>query len=419
MAKNKENPTIDQKVLNLPESKILTISKLTGYIKQKLEGDSELINIWVRGEISNYTNHSSGHLYFTLKDETSQIKCVMFRDYVSSLKFDPEHGMKVLVLSSIGLYNPHGNYQLKVFEMYLDGLGALHQKFLQLKDKLEKEGLFSKEFKKSIPKFPKTVGIITSSTGAAIKDLINNLTRRFPNINIKIKPTLVQGVGAAEDIVNSIEVLNRIQDIDIIIVGRGGGSLEDLWGFNEEIVARAIFKSKIPIISAVGHETDFTIADFVADCRAQTPSTAAEIAVPDKNELLSNIKQLRERLLFKMEKAVEFRMQYLTSITDRPIFKRPLDFVNQYLQQLDDFISRSDQAISNFLQIKKSSLEVSTAILYNMDPKAVLSRGYSIVINKGKIVKTTEDVHINDLIDIIIQEGKIESKVMGVKRDVK
>lgn len=354
-------------------------------------------------------------MYFVLKDESSQIKCVMFNNSASSLKFEPEHGMKVLVLSSIGVYKPYGNYQLIVSEMHPDGLGILHQKFLMLKEKLEKEGLFSKEHKKPIPIFPKTIGIITSPTGAAIKDLINILTRRFPNINIKIAPTLVQGIEASKDIVKSIELLNRIKGIDVIILGRGGGSLEDLWCFNEEIVARAIFKSEIPIISAVGHETDFTISDFVADYRAPTPSAAAEIAVPDKNELLRDINHLKERLLLKVKRTLDFKKQSLESIMDRPIFKRPLDFINQYLQQIDDLILNSSKAISNFLKLKRKELEIITATLHSINPKAVLSRGYSIATNKGKIIKTIDDVKINDLIDIVIQKGEIKSQVKEVK----
>src|SRR3989344_5889853 len=283
----------NQKIIKIPESNILTVGKLTDYIKQRLENDLQLINIWVKGEISNFTRHNSGHLYFTLKDEISQISCAMFRSSASSLKFEPEHGMKVLVLSSLSVYKLSGKYQLIVSEMHPDGLGALHQKYLQLKEKLEKEGLFSKEHKKNIPKF-----------------------------------------------IKSIELLNKISDIDVIIIGRGGGSLEDLWCFNEEIVARAIFKSKIPTISAVGHETDFTISDFVADCRAPTPSTAAEIAVPDKNELLREITYLQERLSQKTKRTIEFKKQCLVSLVDRPIFKRPLDFINQYLQQIDDLMSK-------------------------------------------------------------------------------
>ena len=394
----------DQKTIKVPELNILTVGKLTDYIKQRLESDSQLINIWVRGEISNFTRHNSGHLYFTLKDETSQIGCAMFGGSASSLKFEPEHGMKVLVLSSLSVYKPYGKYQLIVSEMHPDGLGALHQKYLQLKEKLEKEGLFSKEHKKVIPKFPKTIGIITSPTGAAIRDLIRNLTRRFPSIHIKIAPTLVQGIGAASSIVKSIELLNKI-DIDVIILGRGGGSLEELWGFNEEIVARAIFKSKIPTISAVGHEMDFTISDFVADCRASTPSTAAEIAVPDKNELLSEIKHLQERLLQKTKRTIEFKKQCLVSLLDRPIFKRPFDFINQYLQQIDDLISKSSRAIQNFLELKRKGLEILTAKLNSIDPKAVLKRGYSITLKKGKIIKNARDVRINDMIEIMFQNS--------------
>jgi len=404
-----------QKIPNIPESQIFSIGKLTEYIKQKLERDSNLINIWVRGEISNYTKHGNGHLYFTLKDETSQIKCVMFNSSASSLKFEPEHGMKVLVLSSLSVYKPYGNYQLIVSEMHPDGLGALHQKYLQLKEKLEKEGLFSKEHKKAIPKFPKTIGIITSPTGAAIRDLIRNLTRRFPNIHIKIAPALVQGADAASSIVKSIELLNKIGGIDVIILGRGGGSLEDLWCFNEEIVARAIFKSKIPTISAVGHETDFTISDFVADCRAPTPSTAAEIAVPDKNELLIEIKHLRERLSQKTKRTVEFKKQCLVSLLDRPVFKRPLDFINQYLQQIDDLMSKSCRATQNFLELRRKELEILTAKLNSINPKAVLKRGYSIALKKGKIIKNASDLKIDDMIDIMFQKGEIKSQVKEVK----
>ena len=405
----------NQKILHIPESQIFTIGKLTDYIKQKLESDSKLLNIWVRGEISNFKRQSSGHLYFDLKDETSQIGCIMFKGSAYSLKFEPEHGMKVLVLSSISVYKPNGKYQLIVSEMHPDGLGALHQKYLQLKEKLEKEGLFSKEHKKPIPRFPKTIGIITSPTGAAIRDLIRNLKRRFPNIHIKIAPTIVQGADAAQSVVKSIELLNKIGGIDVIILGRGGGSLEDLWCFNEEIVARAIYKSKIPTISAVGHETDFTISDFVADCRAPTPSTAAEIAVPDKNELLRELKHLRERLLQKTKRTTEFKKQCLTSLVDRPIFKRPLDFINRYVQQIDDVMSKSSIAIQNFLEHKGNELEILTTKLNSINPKAVLKRGYSIASKRGKIIKNANDVKIDDMIDIVFQNGEIKSQVLEVK----
>ncbi len=406
---------INQEIPDIPESEILTISKLTDYIKEKLQNDTNLSNIWVRGEISNYILHTSGHTYFTLKDEESQIKCAMFRGSVSSLKFKPENGMKVIVLSSVGVYKPRGNYQLIVSEMHPDGLGALHQKFLQLKEKLEKEGLFSEQYKKPIPTFPKTIGIITSPTGAAIRDLITNLIRRFPNINIKLVPTLVQGARAKEDIVKSIELLNRIQGIDVIILGRGGGSLEDLWCFNEEVVARAIFKSKIPTISAVGHETDFTISDFVADRRASTPSTATEIAVPDKKELLSNINHLRDRLILKTKRTIDSKKQCLGHLIDRPIFKHPFDFINQYLQQIDDLVLMYHKAVSNVLKLKRKGLEIVSAKLHSLNPKAVLSRGYSITMKEGKIVKTVGDVKINDVLNIVIQKGEIKSKVMEVK----
>ncbi len=406
---------IGLKIPDIPESGIISVGKLTDYIKQKLEGDSQLVNIWVRGEISNFRRHNNGHLYFTLKDNESQIECAMFRPSATSLKFEPEHGLKVLVRASVSVYKPYGKYQLVISEMHPDGLGALHQRFLQLKEKLKKEGLFSEEHKKPIPKFPRTVGLVTSPTGAAVRDLIRILTRRFPNIKIKLAPTLVQGIGAAEDIVRSIRLLNRVEGIDVIIVGRGGGSLEDLWCFNEEIVARAIFESKIPIISAVGHETDFTISDFVADCRASTPSNAAEIAVQDKDELLSNINHLRDKLLNKTKLTIAFKAQSLNAVIDRPLFKRPFDFINEYLQQLDDSMLRSGRAILVYLKLKREVLEGVKGKLHSLDPKAVLGRGYSVVMYEGKVIKKSSDIKINDLLDIILQKGEIKSKVVEVK----
>ncbi len=372
------------------DSEIFTVSKINDYIQYKLETDLKLKKIWVKGEISNLTRHSNGRLYFTLKDELSQISCVMFNDS-SSLNFEPEQGMKVLLLSSIGVYKPYGKYQLIVSEMQPDGLGALHQRFLQLKEKLEKEGLFSQEHKRNLPKFPKTIGIITSPTGAVIRDLITNLTRRFPSINIKFSPSLVQGTMAPESIVKSIQLLNK-QDIDIIILARGGGSLEDLWCFNEEVVARAIFNSRIPIISAIGHETDFTIADFVADIRASTPSTATEIAVPDKNELLIYLSHLNEKLLIKTKRIIE-----------------------PYLQRIDELMLRFSKAISNKIKQKKAELEILKAKLHNLDPKAVLSRGYSIVMKEEKIIKDSSHLKIDESLDVIFYKGKIKSRIVEVK----
>lgn len=394
---------------------IISVGALTDIIKKKLEYDPNLSEIRVRGEISNFTDHASGHLYFTLKDEQSQISCAMFRQSAKTLNFKPEHGMKVIINASISVYKPRGNYQLIATTMKPDGVGELHKQFLKLKEKLSKEGLFDDIHKKILPEFAKTIGIITSQTGAAIKDLVRNLTRRYPIINIKIIPTLVQGVGSAEDIIKSIQILNDIKDIDIIILGRGGGSLEDLWSFNEEIVARAIYESKIPIISAVGHETDFTIADFVADVRAPTPSTAAEIAVPDKIELLANIQGAKESIILRTEEIIDNKKLYLASIMDRPVFSRPLDFLNYYMQTVDDLILRINKAIGNALTLKKKSLAIVLAKLTSLSPKAVLERGYSIATTNGKIIKTISDVKINDLIEILINKGKIKSKVVEVE----
>jgi len=377
------------------ESKdIITVSALTKHIKDRLISDPKLINILVKGEISNYKRHSSGHIYFTLKDEESQIKCLMFNRSASLLKFKPEDGMKVVVLSSITVYERHGDYELIISEVYPDGIGALHQRFLQLKEKLGREGLFDEKHKKKIPKFPRTVGIITSPTGAVIKDLITNLTRRFPIINIKIASCLVQGIDASKDIARAITLINKT-DVDVIILARGGGSEEDLWCFNEEVVARAIFNSKIPVISAIGHETDFTIADFVADLRVATPSTAAEIAVPDKDELFYKLFQLKERLA-----------------------KRPSYMINQYLQRIDEVMIRFDNSVKNALRLKWNKLEIMDAKLHSLNPKGILARGYSITLFNEKIVRSFGDVKANDIIKTIINKGEIKSKIMEAKNGV-
>ena len=288
----------------LGERPVLTVSELTQAVKETLELDARFQNILVRGEISNFKHHTSGHMYFTLKDEKSRLKCVMFRSHNARLRFRPEDGLKVIAGGRLGVYEVAGEYQLYVEELYPEGLGALHLAFEQLKAKLQAEGLFDPARKRPLPGLPRTVGIVTSPTGAAIRDMVSVLRRRFPNVNILLAPAIVQGDAGPPSVIRALELLNWRDDVDVIIVGRGGGSLEELWTFNDEGVARAIAASRIPVISAVGHETDFTIADFVADRRAPTPSAAAEIAVPERAKLLQDVRDQEERLRLAIQKRI-------------------------------------------------------------------------------------------------------------------
>ena len=308
---------MNQKEIQETTTKIFSVYELTLYIKNKLETDNKLNNILVRGEVSNLVHSSSGHIYFSLKDEKSQIRCILFRNS-NNLKFKLEHGLKIIVKGKINLYEIKGEYSLIIDEIQPDGLGALHLAFLQLKRKLEEEGLFKKEYKKPIPKFPRNIAIITSETGSVIKDVINITKRRYPLVSLKIIPTLVQGEEAARSIVNSIVRANTLE-IDLIILARGGGSLEDLWPFNEEIVARAIFNSKIPIVSAIGHETDFTISDFTADLRAPTPSSAIEILLPDVEEIKKFINMLNKRSINSIINILNIQKTELNQIKNRQI----------------------------------------------------------------------------------------------------
>lgn len=395
----------------------ITVNVLSEYIKKRLEKDQFLADIWVSGEISNYTRHNSGHHYFSLKDELSQVKCVMFKSAAKGLTFKPEHGMKVLVRGHVTVFKPHGNYQIVVSEIKKDGQGELHKKYLELKAKLEKEGLFKPENKKELPKFPKCIGVVTSATGAAVRDLTRNITRRFPNINIKIVPTLVQGVNGANDIAEAVKLLNGLPEVDVIIVGRGGGSLEDLWNFNEEVVARAIYASEKPVISAVGHETDFTISDFVADKRAPTPSTAAEIVVPDKQEIIKNITDLKSQLVYKTQYKLDVKSQYLQQLIKRPLFMRPYDFIERYFQQVDDFFARAERAAKNSVELKRSRVQAEAGKLDNLNPKAVLKRGYCIATYNNKILKDVDNIQKEDVFNLLVANGDITGKVMEVKKN--
>ncbi len=387
------------------QSVIGTVSRVNNYIKRLLDSKGVLANLWVKGEISNYKRHSSGHIYLTLKDETSVLKAVMFRGAASTLTFEPTDGTKVIARGRVSVYEAGGTYQLYIEEMIPDGVGALYLEYEKLKKQLEAEGLFDGTHKKPIPKFPKRIGVITAPTGAAVRDIINVATRRFPLAEIVIYPALVQGVGAKESIVKAIEYFNSANTVDTIIAGRGGGSIEDLWAFNEECVARAIFASHIPIISAVGHETDFTIADFVADMRAPTPSAAAEISVPSSVELSRIINIYKSRLLGAVASGIQTRRLRLKRFVPRS----PQDKVNEFSQRLDMYISRIESAF----KLKKSDnarvLGELCGKLNALSPLNTLARGYSIpVTESGTVLRNKSDFAAGTEFILKLRDGDID-----------
>jgi exodeoxyribonuclease VII large subunit len=402
---------------NLLDKRIFSVSEITGHIKNILEGDKELGDFYLRGEISAPKQYPSGHTYFILKDEQSQINCVLFKRNCEDIKFKLEHGMKVIIRGSIDVYEPRGNYSIIVEEIQPDGIGALNLAFIQLKDKLEKQGLFLDKHKKQLPKFPKTIGLITSLSGAVMHDVLNVLKRRYPLVKVLIVPTLVQGKEATNSIVNAIALINQGDyGVDVIILARGGGSLEDLWCFNEESVARAIFQSRLPIISAIGHETDFTIADFVADYRAPTPSVAAEKAVPEINELKKSINDFNERILNAITNLIKSNKSLLSQIANRPIFKRPLEAIQVYYQNINNLEYMLKTKISQSMILKRKKLEILESRLFALNPKAILERGYSIVMKDNKIIKNANEVKIDSNINIFLYKGEIEAKVKRTKK---
>ena len=392
----------------------ITVSELNKYIKNKVDEDEYLNNVYVKGEISNFKHHYTGHMYFTLKDEKSLIKCVMFKSSTSTLKFVPKDGMKVLIFGTVAVYEAGGVYQIYCKAMQEDGVGDLYQKYEELKNKLEKEGLFKKEHKKKIPVMPKTIGVLTSQTGAVIRDIINVSTRRNPNVNIKLYPIPVQGAGAAEKIVDALKIMNENKLSDLIILARGGGSLEDLWPFNEEIVARAIYESKIPIISAVGHETDFTIADFVADLRAPTPSAAAELAQVDVYEIQKKLLAYQERFKQALRKRLELmRMRYEKAMSSR-VFTDPMKQINEKYILVD---MKTKEIENNILNKLKESKNKATNIITKLDalsPLKTLARGYSITEYNGKILKSVKQIKTNDEIKIRLNDGNITAKALEI-----
>jgi len=445
----------------MQEQKFLSVNALTKYIKRKFDADPHLLNIHVRGEISNFKQHSSGHMYFTLKDEKARILAVMFSSHSRNMKFSPENGMTIIVTGDITVYEPSGQYQMYIKEMQPDGIGELFLAYEQLKQRLEREGLFALEKKRVIPTYPKTVGVITSPTGAAIRDIITTIKRRFPVVNILVFPALVQGENAAPSIAKAIEQANRLKTIDVLIVGRGGGSIEELWAFNEEIVARAIYSSTIPIISAVGHETDFTIADFVADLRAPTPTAAAELAVPHIEELMERVLQRQTRLLRAMKEKFRQEKVRLNRVQKSYAFRYPHRLYEQKLEQLDKLTELLARGVSRLTLLKKGQQEsiykrlqrnhpeelligaknrysltqkeinrtmlqilakkqmdfdLLVSKLQGLSPLKIMERGYSLVYKDDlQLVKSINQVKTDDPLQIQLTDGSLICKVESIK----
>ena len=380
----------------------ITVTDLNKYIKNKIDGDEMLNNVLVKGEISNFKNHYTGHMYFTLKDENSLIKCVMFKSYTTHLSFMPKDGMKVMVLGSVAVFERDGIYQIYAKAMKEDGLGSLYTAYEELKKKLEQEGLFAESHKKKIPFMPKTIGVLTSNTGAVIRDIINVSTRRNPGVHIRLYPVPVQGPGAAEKIAEGIKFMNENKLADVLIIGRGGGSLEDLWPFNEEIVARAIYDSELPIISAVGHETDFTIADFVADLRAPTPSAAAELAVANIEDVRETLKLYNNRYKVALKKKIELMRLSYEKCMARPAYKNPTQKINEQYMVIDMKVKALQNSMMLKLKEAKTSFVKETAKLDSLSPLKTLTRGYSIVTKQesGKVIKSVNDLNSGEKVNL-------------------
>jgi len=385
----------------------LTVSQLNRYVAELFQADELLVDAQVRGEISNFKHHTSGHMYFTLKDEHSQLRCAMFRGQNLRLRFRPEDGQRVVARGNVGVYEKRGEYQLYVTSVEFDGVGALFEAFEKLKKKLQAEGLFNEDRKQPLPRYPGRIGVITSVTGAAVKDVCRVLRRRFPAVDILILPTLVQGEEAPESIVRSLELAHQVDNLDVLIVGRGGGSLEDLWAFNDERVARAVAAAQIPIISAVGHETDFTILDFVADVRAPTPSAAAEMAVPDREELKRRILRLSDSGVRCMSQMMVARREKLQNLVRRHALTHPRERIRQYRQTVDDLRERLARTLLSDVRLRRESLKVASGRLLALDPKAVLQRGYAIFRQRetGSVITSVDHARKGDLAEALLRDG--------------
>lgn len=399
-------------------NRVFSVSDINNYIKQLVSNDGILSGLSVRGEISNFKHHYTGHMYFTIKDENSVLKCVMFKTQANMLKFAPQNGTKVIVSGYISVFERDGQYQLYVSDMQPDGLGSLHLAFEQLKNRLQLEGLFDQDKKKKIPLLPGSIGVVTSSTGAVIKDIINVTYRRHSRMKLQLYPVAVQGVQAAGQIAAAIRKLNELKQVDVIIVARGGGSLEELWAFNEEVVARSIYASEIPVISAVGHETDFTICDFVSDMRAPTPSAAAELAVPDMEVLQYKLQNYNMRMKSALVKKMTTCSTQLQKINSRPVFRQPYDRINQYRLKLDNEVKHLIRNNEMLIKDKKSEFGMLAGKLDALSPLKILERGYSVVRDdSGNIVNKLEQIHIGDNIEISLKDGKANCNVISIKED--
>ena len=418
------------------ENNYITITELSRYLKGKFESDENLRKVYIKGEISNFKAHTRGHFYFTLKDETSRISAVMFASNTRVLKFTPVDGMKVLVTGRVTIYEATGGYQIYVEDMLEDGIGNLYVAFEQLKEKLSKEGLFNKEHKRPIRRIPRKIGIVTASTGAAIRDILTTIKRRYPVCETILFPSLVQGSDAASDIVKKIEIANTY-DIDTLIVGRGGGSIEDLWPFNEDIVARPIYNSKVPVISAVGHEIDFTIADFVADLRAPTPTAAAELAVPDINTIITYLDTAKTRSYNTLLNIIENNRLKLHKLEDSFVLKRPTAIYEVKEQNLDNLIDKLNRIIKIFIdnskvelfkyqnsyvfnnpeiiyKFKKQNLDNIISKLEVLNPMNTLKRGYAIIKKEDNVISSINNLNQDDEIKINVSDGIIDAKVIKV-----
>lgn len=446
------------------QPRIYSIKEINRYIRMKLESDGLLGDVWLRGEISNYTHHSSGHMYFTLKDKDSRLKCIMFASHNQKLPFIPREGTKVMARGNVSVYERDGAYQFYVTGMQPDGIGSLYLAFEQLKQKLESEGLFDPARKRPLPRLPKAIGVVTSPTGAAVRDVLITLQRRFPNVPVTLVPVLVQGPQAAPSIVKAIETLNRLNEVDVLIVGRGGGSLEELWAFNEEIVARSIAASLIPVISAVGHETDYTIADFVADLRAATPTAAAELAVPHIAELHQELNHLTARLRQSLQNNVRVRKERLQRIRRSPFFLHPRRYLLEQAERLDrlgerlrgrisrqaernrdrllrlkvglagghpgakvqyaakrrvDASRRLESAMAGIFKEQNRRLAGSIRQLDALSPLKVMARGYSLAYDEQerRLIRSIEDVQPGDLIKLRLADGRLDCHVWSMRGD--
>jgi exodeoxyribonuclease VII large subunit len=396
------------------QAKIYKVSEITREINNLLE--QSFPTLWVEGEISNYTLHFSGHRYFSLKDENAQIRCVLFRREGKKLAFEPQDGMKVFALGNITVYEKSGQYQLNVIRLHPVGIGELELAFQQLKERLYNEGLFDEAHKKPVPEYPEVIGVVTSSTGAAIRDIIKIIHRRAPGVKIILYPVKVQGEGAAEEISQAIIDFNEYKKADLLIVGRGGGSLEDLWAFNEEIVARSIYNSKIPVISAVGHEVDFTIADFVADLRTSTPSAAAELAVKNRDEVIKNVRNLFRTLIATQRLIIDDYKSRIILAKESYGFKRVVDLIAQKTQRTDELLKGLLKEIKKRFEFKKKSLSLILGKLNALSPLAVLERGFSLTrkLPGMEIVKDADALKLNDQIEVKFFKGKIEAEVKKI-----